>query len=420
MRVLVITYYWPPAGGSGVQRWLKFVKYLKHFDIEPVVYTVANPNYPVSDPSLEAEVPAEVEILRQAIWEPNSILNKGSQKKSAGFLEQNTSMIGSLMKYVRANFFIPDARKFWVTPSVNYLYKYLQNNTIDAVITTGPPHSVHLIGLKLKERLAIKWVADFRDPWTEIDYFHHLPLTRRSIAKHHRLEKEVITRADAVVVVGNTMADSYKKLNPKTYVITNGYDSTNEVEQTSLDTKFSLVHIGMLNADRNHEILWQALDELCRSNPTFKEDLQITFIGKTTDGVQESAKQYHLEDCCHFIDYVDHNEVQKYQRAAQVLLLLVNRVPSAKGIITGKIFEYLQARRPILAIAPEDGDLAEIIKATDAGICIDFNAKEALKESILNWYNQYKSNTLAAATSGIERYHRKNLTQELVGILKEL
>ncbi len=420
MRVLIITYYWPPAGGPGVQRWLKFVKYLGEFDIEPVVFTVANPSYPIIDHSLQEEVPTDVEVLTQRIWEPNTLLNKGGQKKSAGFLEQKRSVLGSFMKYVRANFFIPDARKFWIAPSVKTLRDFLQKNPVEVVITTGPPHSVHLIGLELVKQLPLKWLADFRDPWTEIDYFHNLPLTKRSLIKHQRLEKQVVEKADAVVVVGNTMADSYKKLNQNTHVITNGYDDSKESKPASLDVKFSLVHIGMLNADRNHDILWKALGELCSENSEFKEDLELKFIGKTTEGVQQSAKLYKLESCCHYIDYVEHHEVLSYQQNAQLLLLLVNRVPSAKGIITGKIFEYLQARRPILAIAPEDGDLAAILNTTQAGICIDFSDMVTLKETILKWYHQFKSNTLAVDSTGIERYHRKNLTQELASILKQL
>ena len=369
---------------------------------------------------LQSEVPAHVEVLKRPIWEPNSLLNKGGQKKSAGFLEQKTSLLGSFMKYIRANFFIPDARKFWIKPSVNYLVKYLRDNPVDAIITTGPPHSVHLIGLKLKKRLKLNWLADFRDPWTDIDYFHHLPLSKRSKAKHARLEQEVLELSDTVIVVGKSMADAYRKFNPRTYVITNGYDQVKELEPIPLDPKFSLVHIGMVNADRNHEMLWQALGELCSENPDFQKDLELKFIGKISEVVQKSARDYYLDACCHYIDYVEHHQVLSYQRAAQVLLLLVNDVPSAKGIVTGKIFEYLQARRPILAIAPKDGDLAEILKTTGSGFCVNFNDKVALKEQLIGLYNHYKSNTLTIHPRGIERYHRKSLTQELAHILKRL
>ncbi|MEX1382275.1 MAG: glycosyl transferase family 1, partial [Lutibacter sp.] len=200
MKVLIITYYWPPAGGSGVQRWLKFVKYFRDFDIEPVVYTVENPKYPILDESLVKDIPKGIEVLKQPIFEPNNLLSFFGKKKteSAGFLNPNPSFFEKILQYIRANYFIPDARKFWIKPSVNYLKKYISKNNIDAIITTGPPHSMHLIGLKLKKQLGINWIADFRDPWTEIDYFHQLPLSKKAINKHHFLEQEVLLNADKV------------------------------------------------------------------------------------------------------------------------------------------------------------------------------------------------------------------------------
>ena len=174
-KVLIITYYWPPAGGSGVQRWLKFSKYLRDFDIEPVIYTIDNPTYPILDASLEDEIPDNLEILKRSIFEPNSLLSVFGGKKnkeSAGFLNPNPTFLGKIAQYIRANYFIPDARKFWIKPSVKFLTNYLKNNQIDVVVTTGPPHSMHLIGLELKKKMGIKWISDFRDPWTEIDYFH--------------------------------------------------------------------------------------------------------------------------------------------------------------------------------------------------------------------------------------------------------
>lgn len=186
MKLLIITYYWPPSGGSGVQRWLKFTKYLREFGVEPVIYTVDNPKYAIEDVSLENEIPKGIETLRTPIFEPNSLLSifgSKNKKESAGFLNPNPSFFGKIMQYIRANYFIPDARKYWIKPSVKYLKNYLKENSIDAVVTTGPPHSLHLIGLELKKQTSIKWVSDFRDPWTEIDYFHQLPLTDRADRK---------------------------------------------------------------------------------------------------------------------------------------------------------------------------------------------------------------------------------------------
>ncbi len=421
-KALVITYYWPPAGGSGVQRWLKFVKYFRDFGVEPIVYTVDDPNYPILDESLYSDIPEGIEVLKQPIWEPNKLFSFFGKKsnESAGFLNPNPSFFGKILQYIRANYFIPDARKFWIKPSVNYLKDYISKNKIDVIITTGPPHSVHLIGLQLKQQLGVKWLADFRDPWTEIDYFHQLPLTSKAISKHHFLEQEVLKNADAVVVVGNTMKENYLKFNSNIFTITNGFDETISEGELELDKKFTLTHIGLMNADRNPIMLWEVLSELIAENIDFSKDFELNLIGKSAPSVIEDITKFGLQLNCVLISYVSHNEVLNFQKKSQVLLLLVNDVPSAKGIITGKIFEYLMAKRPILAIAPKDGDLAVILKETNAGSVIGFGEKEALKQQILMLYNQFKDGSLKVDSINIEQYHRKQLTKKMVEIINEI
>ncbi|MET2985680.1 glycosyltransferase [Aureibaculum conchae] len=423
MKVLIITYYWPPAGGSGVQRWLKFVKYLTEFGIEPIVYTVDNANYAIEDYTLQHEIPVSVDALKQPIKEPNTILSffgNKNKKTSAGFLTDNPSFFGKVLQYVRANYFIPDARKYWIKPSLNYLTDYLKDNPVDVIITTGPPHSLHLIGLQLKKSLSLKWIADFRDPWTDIDYFHKLPLTQKSIKKHNQLEEEVVSTADCVLVVGNTMKHNFLKYNKNIEVITNGYDGELNTSEVELDNKFSLVHVGMVNVDRNPKVLFTVLSELINENESFAKDFQLTLVGKLANEVVASIENNNLKSNTKIIDYLPHNEVVDFHNKAQVLLLLVNNVPSAKGIITGKIFEYLQAKRPIFAIGPKDGDLADIINQTSSGAVVDFNDAMNMKKTILNLYSNFKDKSLYSRTKNIEKYHRKNLTKSLVKILNQL
>jgi len=421
-KALIITYYWPPAGGSGVQRWLKFVKYFRDFDIEPIVYTVQNPSYPIIDESLINDVPENIEILKHPIWEPNSLLSLFGKKKgeSAGFLNPKPSFLGKLLQYIRANYFIPDARKFWVKPSVKFLKNYLEEYKVDVVITTGPPHSMHLIGLQLKQQLNIKWIADFRDPWTEIDYFHQLPLTKKAIKKHHRLEEEVLRSADAVLVVGNTMKENFSKFNSNVFTVTNGYDETISNAVIELDSKFSVTHIGLMNADRNPKMLWEVLSEIVTENKEFADDFELKLIGKVAISVNGDILKHGLSKNVHVLNYVPYNEVIKFQQASQVLLLIVNNVPSAKGIITGKIFEYLMAKRPILAIAPIDGDLAEILNITNGGFVIDFEDKDSLKRSILDLYSDFKKGTLTINPKNIEQFHRKELTKKVSEIINKI
>ena len=421
MKVLIVTYYWPPSGGSGVQRWLKFVKYLQDFGIEPIVYTVDSPKYPITDASLENEIPKNITVLKQSIWEPNNIFSffkKKNAKESAGFLNPNPTFFGKILQYVRANYFIPDARRFWVKPSVNYLKKYLSKHHIDVVITSGPPHSLHLIGLELKKELKIKWISDFRDPWTEIDYFEHLPLTKKSIKVHQQQEQEVLKNSDAVIVIGNTMKENFKRFSKNIHVVTNGFDSEIQSSSIVLDQKFTVTHVGLMNADRNPISLWKAISDICKENKDFAEDYQIQFVGKIAEEVQESIAKYQIKNVLD-IGYVSHKEVAKFQQKTQVLLLCVNNVKSAKGVITGKIFEYLQAKRPILAIGPIDGDLAAVLHESNSGVIVNFNDVKNLKNEILQLYDLYKRNELKSNSNTIEKYHRKNLTQKLANIIKE-
>ena len=421
-KVLIITYYWPPAGGSGVQRWLKFSKYLRDFEIEPVIYTIDNPSYPILDKSSESEIPKDLEILKQAIFEPNSLLSifgSKSKRESAGFLNPNPTFFGSIIQYIRANYFIPDARKFWIQPSVNFLSNYLEKNHIDAIITTGPPHSMHIIGLELKKKLGIKWISDFRDPWTEIDYFQQLPLTKKAIKKHQDLEQEVLINSDMVVVVGETMKEKFLKYTKRIEVLTNGFDTIETSLTQELDEKFSITHVGLMNSDRNPTILWEVLDEISNQNIDFKNDLRIKLIGKIDDTVIQDIQVFNPKNILR-IPYLEHEEVRKYQASSQILLLSINRVPSAKGIITGKIFEYLQAKRPILGIGPEDGDAAAILKKTNAGKIVGFDHKNELKATILKLYKDFKEEKLVVKSINIEQYHRKNITSQLAEVIKKV
>ncbi|MGB5383252.1 MAG: glycosyltransferase [Lutimonas sp.] len=423
MKVLLITYYWPPAGGSGVQRWLYFAKYLSEMGLEMVIYTPENPEYALMDHNLVAEVPHDLKVIKTKILEPNQILAKikGSKKQeSAGFLNPNPGFLERQLQFIRANYFIPDARQLWVKPSIEFLTDYLVKNPVDVVISSGPPHSMHLIGLALKENMSLKWIADFRDPWLDIDYFHQLPLTKKSKKKHAALEREVAKKADLILVVGKSMKEYYAQFNKNTQVISNGFVFKNSTIDSQLDHSFSLTHVGLMNADRNPEMLWEVLGELLIEVEEFSKDLSINLIGKVDGQVKEQIKKNNLENLTAYVDYLPHDEVVKSQNSAQVLLLPVNRVPFARGIITGKVFEYLQSNRPILAIAPKDGDLAEIIEETQAGVVVDFHEKQKLKEEILSFYKKYKEQNLRIDSINIEQYNRRQIAIKLKDLLNKL
>ena len=419
MKVLIITYYWPPAGGSGVQRWLKFVKYLQEYGIEPVVYTVDNARYLKEDKTLLDDVPRNTKVLKHSIWEPTDLLfwkKKKSQKSGISNINQNR-----FLSFIRGNFFIPDPKVFWVNSSVKFLQKYLNSNKVDAIISTGPPHSMHLIAQKLHKKNKLKWIADFRDPWT--DLYYNKDFSEQSFAKKKNkiLEKLVLKNADCVLTVSESLKEQFSINARRVEVITNGYDNeTRSAEDTVLDKLFTISYIGLLPKQSNPKLFFKVLQELCSQNEDFKNDLKLNFIGDISDDVRVEVLKNNLEKNTSFKGYVDHEKAIEFQNKAQVLLLLIPNIEKSKGILTGKLFEYLIAKRPILAIGPEDGDLAEILKETDSGILIDFSNREQLSSEILKFYHQYKKGNLKVNSKNIGKYHRKELTKKLAFIIKSL
>ena len=432
-RVLIITYYWPPSGGSGVQRWLKMSKYLPENGWHPVIYTTEGAEYPIVDPSLEKDVAPETEVIRRPIFEPYAFYKKflGMKKEETvkmGFIQEKEKKKGwkeNLSLWIRGNLFIPDARRWWVKPSVKYLKNYLKDHPVDAIISTGPPHSMHLIAMKLKEALRIPWVADFRDPWTEIDYYNDLRLTRCSDRKHHRLEREVLSKADKVVTVAPDGARRLGKIgNRNVRVVYNGFDRDDDAQTPiSLPQSFTITYLGVLSKIQNPKILWQVLGELVKEDEKFNKDLKINIIGQIDNSVSQSIEEQGLAQHVTYSPYIPHDQVSAVHRSSTLLLLLLmpDSEPRAKGLLTGKLFEYLASGRPILCIGPEDGDAARILKETQAGVTVRFEDRERMKETIKELYQKYLENGLPDNSNAeIERYSRRELTKQYAKILNQI
>ncbi|NQV03056.1 MAG: glycosyltransferase, partial [Bacteroidia bacterium] len=410
--VLIITYYWPPSGGAGVQRWLKFVKYLRQFNWDPIVYFPENPEYPEVDHSLEGDIPDNLTVLNQPIWEPYDVYKRfigrrKDEKINAAFLSEKkqNQLLENISVWIRGNFFIPDARKYWIKPSVKYLNKYLIDHPVDAIISTGPPHSMHLIAMRVSRKHKIPWLADFRDPWTNIDFYKELKLTCYSDKKHRKLEEAVLKNASAVTVISNSMANDFHRIYPRNYdVITNGYDPEDIPSEPppELDKKFSLAHIGTLVSTRNPEALWGALKNLIASHPGFSNDLEIKLVGKIDHTVTNSLETHNLTPFVNRISYLSHDQVVICQCQSQVLLLIINNTPNARMILTGKFFEYMAARRPILCIGPPDGDAARILQQTHSGLLAGHDDLKLIEQHLLTYYNRFKSGNLTADSKDIE------------------
>jgi galactitol-specific phosphotransferase system IIB component len=421
-KVLIITYYWIPSGGPGVQRWLKFVKYLPDFGVEPVVYIPENPTYPIIDENLNEDF-SNLSVLKQKIKEPYGFASifskKKTQKISSGIIpkKKNQSLVERMLLYIRGNFFIPDARVLWVKPSIKFLEKYIQENGIETIITTGPPHSLHLIGLGLQKKLNVKWIADFRDPWTSIVYHKDLKLSAKSDKKHKELEKEVLQSATQIIVTSPSTKAEFEQITSKPItVITNGYD-VEKIEKQTLDAKFSLAHIGSFLSERNPRILWKALSEIIKENKDFSDDFELKLIGIVSEEVLDTIKEFKLESYIKNLGYLSHIKSVEEQRKSQVLLLIESDSDQTKAIIPGKLFEYMVSNRPILAIANDASDIKDIIVSTNTGVFFDYSEKERLKEVILNYYKQYKEGNLKSHPIGLQQFSRKNLTKKLSELL---
>lgn len=440
-RVLIITYYWPPSGGSGVQRWLKMSKYLPENGWQPVIYTAEDAEYPVEDASLEQDVTPEAEVIRRPIVEPYTFYKrflgmKKGEKVKAGFINEGVKKSGwkeNLSVWLRGNLFIPDARCWWIKPSVRFLKKYLKEHPVDAMVSTGPPHSMHLIARMLHKKLNIPWIADFRDPWTDIDFYKDLKLTRCADKKHHRLEHQVLTEATKVVTVGWDCARGLENHGANDVaVITNGYDDLGKTGVQTGDnpsirehgtSPFTMAHIGIVGANRNPETLWAAIADIVETFPETspQQSIKIRLIGQVDNSVLESIKRHNIEKYVEIMPYIPHNQVIDEQQKSDVLLLFVNNTPNAKGILTGKIFEYMASGRPILSIGPVDGDSARILYETNTGITIDFNDKEKMKSTILDLMSKHQENQLVTNDiKAVEKYSRRNLTKEFVSLLNDI
>ena len=424
-RVLVITYYWPPTAGSGVQRWLKFSKYLSRFGWECVIYTPENPDRLASDESLLSDVPEGLEVIKRPIWEPYAFYRKvvKSDGKGAGVNQLNSqkkSFMQRLAVLVRGNLFVPDPRAGWIRPSVRFLTKYLKEHPVDAVVTTGPPHSMHLIGLGLKRRTGVRWIADFRDAWTEIFYYKHMNLLPCTDKRHHRLEQQVLDEANLVISVSPLEREGFQK-HTKTPVllITNGYDEADfcsEAPELPAD-RFTLVNTGLFSSDGNPIRLWDVLARKCAEDAEFKRQLRIRLAGMVDPEIYEALEARGLSGNVEKLGYLPHKQTVEVQRNANVLLLLLRKEPEYAKALPGKIFEYLAARRPVLGIGQEDSASARMLSDTGAGVMYDWDREDPIRNYIDSAWERHLRGEDGPCEGDVSAYSRLELTRKLSQIL---
>jgi len=421
-KVLIISYYWPPAGGSGVQRWLKFTKYLPKNNWKPIIYTPEDPYFEVKDDALCKDIPIEAEIWKTPVWEPyglkDKLFGKAGKSQSAGVISNKKSLKNKVLNWVRGNVFIPDPKIYWVKPSIKVLLKKIKEEGIEHIITTGPPHSMHLIGLGLKKEMQnLKWIADFRDPWSELDLLEEFHLSNSSRKKHQDFEKQVLQNADVTLTVSETWVKDLKRLGGnRVELITNGYDTADFELKPKINDKFIIGHYGLLNHIRNPKNLWKTLNSLCEENTEFNNKLELHFSGNIdAEVILEIESHPYLKAKVKQLGYLSHAEVLEEYNEASVLLLLLFNSQSGVGNYPGKIFEYFAAKRAILAFGPEDSDAEKLIKKTKTGMYFSYDETK-LKDDILDLFKNKNQFNL----KNTESFSREKLTKDLSDLLNNI
>ena len=429
-KVLIITYYWPPAGGVAVQRWVKFAKYLKEYNWEPIIYTPKNPDYPMLDGSYDQEV-KDIKVIKTKIWEPyhltKYIFGKSKKVNVAGKIDHGTkkSWIKRAIFFIRGNFFIPDARAYWIRPSVRYLSQYIKEEKIEVVIASAPPLSCLVIAAHLRKSLPIKILLDFRDYWFFMDNVKDFQFTKSTLTKHEKLKSYLCNTCDSLIAVSSHLLDEFDTPpNTLKELIPNGFDE-GEFQYDRSDFrwpgKFVLGHYGTLGSDRNYPILWKVLADLSRDVPSFKNDLQIRLVGNIDGQITSSLKEYDLLDNLEKSSFVPHDEIVKMMRNSCLLFLPINKNHSSKGRMTSKLFEYMAVNRPIIAISQDIGDPADMIKECSAGAHFLPYEEKTLQAFVLKMYNAYKNDEKwTNNTDEVSKYKRSELTKKLNDLLTTL
>jgi glycosyltransferase involved in cell wall biosynthesis len=439
-KVLIISYYWPPSGGSGVQRWLKFVKYFREFGIEPIVLTV-DPEFATFlnyDYSLLKEIPEGIEIHTTQASSPFELYKKVRKKDApqAGFSgEKKVGLTDKLMRFVRGNFFIPDARIGWNKFALEKAKELIQFHNIDSIVTTSPPHSTQLIGLQLKKEFNLLWLADLRDPWTEIYYNQELFRTAFAKQKDYKFEQACLKNADKIVVVSEDIKRHFgaerKEILEKIHVIPNGFDeadfniiptlsnvppncdsgsNSQKISENNLGSKI-ISYVGNLGEQYPVEGFLEAFSEIVKTDSNWK----LQFVGNCHGGVKRMVESLKISANVEFIPYVNHSEAIDYMLKASVLLLIIPEIENNKGILTGKLFEYLATRNPIINIGPKDGDAALILNENAVSITLKPSEKQTIIDFILNsTSNQREVNSVSK-----NKFSRRNLTGEITKLILE-
>ncbi|MEH0158447.1 glycosyltransferase [Limibacter armeniacum] len=429
-KVLMISYYWPPNAGVAVLRCLKIAKYLREYGWEPVIYTAENPDWAGIDNSNLKDIPEGITVIKQPIFEPykyyRTLMGKKKDENVINALVANDdkeSLLHKFSVWVRSNFFIPDARAFWIKPSVKYLTTYLKENPVDAIWSSGPPHTNNAIACELKKLTGLPWLSDFQDPWTQVDYFQKLRLAPWGRAKHHRMEQDVFKWADRITIVSDQWNKDLKEIGAKEVsTVALGYDEADykDLKQES-DQQLTLVHMGLMGDDRHPSALLEVIKELSEEREDWDKVFRLKLIGEVDAAIKQHIESLGIGHLVGMMGYVPREEALQICASSQLLLLLLNQAENAGGRIPAKLFEYLAVKRPIICIGDTTGDAVRMVRDAEAGYAFEYGEKDALKQVLTEMQDKYRMDGKVPATKGIaEQYSNQQLTGKVAGLLDEI
>ncbi len=427
-KVLVITYHWPPSGGVTVLRCLKIAKYLRGFGWEPIIVTAKNAHYPFIDKSNEKDILDGIEIHRIPIWEPINLFKLFSGRKKNEPLQNITSSKSSkrswrdqLGIWIRGNYFIPDARCMWIKPCLVYLEAYLRKHHIDAIFTDGPPHTNTVIGLRLKQKFGIPWLADFQDPWTQVDYFKDLSIGYKANKKHIELEQAVFKNADKITIASPSWAKDLESIGATNVsVLFYGYDESDFLNFKKNDaSKFVIFHGGMLGEDRNPKVFFYVLSKLISENKELGSRIELRLAGEVDFSVKKTITNYNLDSVTSYLGMISRDKVILEYAKSSLLLLPINKAKNAKGRIPGKLFELLRSDKPILVLGPDDGDVKSIVTSKQKGTSIEYENYQSIfsflyKAILNNDFGNFNSSTT------VKEFSNYNVTKKVVEYLNSM
>ncbi|WP_420575789.1 glycosyltransferase family 4 protein [Ekhidna sp.] len=420
-KILIITYYWPPSGGVGVQRWMNFALQLKNRGWEPWVLTPENPQFEIKDEKLLEKV-KDIPVVKIPIWEPFNLFHKLTRNKDRKNVQQGLvlekskrSFKDNLMIWVRGNLLIPDPRVFWVKPAAKRAIELIEKEGIDTIITTGPPHSMHLIGKRVKKKTGVKWLADFRDPWSKWDVLEKLKTSSIALDVHQRLERSVLKNADCAMTVSSRLADALGGIE----VIHNGITVRNKSDINPNSAHFTIGYFGLLNELRNPRQLWQLLDQMCRESQVFANKLRIRIGGIVSESIKdEICELKELNGKVEFLDYLPHETMQDEYRKCDILLLLLNKSTNSEWILPVKFFEYLAAERMILGMGERKSDLGDLMNTKDVGEILAYSEIDSIRGFIEDIFENERRPNGEDTASLLNQFSHERLVDKLEELIK--